>query len=50
MMREIGTMAILNRHWLSRHRPGATLLGVSLAFVPVASTANKEIPHHGPRY
>jgi hypothetical protein len=50
MMRETGTMAIWNCHSLSRHRPRAILLGVSLAFVPVASTANEEIAHHHPKY
>jgi hypothetical protein len=50
MMREIGTMAIWNRHLLSRHRQGAILLGASLAFVPVASTADKEIAHHRPKH
>ncbi len=51
MMREIGTIAIWNRHSLSRYRPGAILIGASLAFVPVASKANEEIlAHHCPKH
>jgi hypothetical protein len=50
MMREIGTMAIWNRHLLSHYCPGAIWLGAFLAFVVVASTANEEIAHHRPKY
>jgi hypothetical protein len=50
MMQKIVTMVFWNRHLLSRHHSGAMLLGVSLAFVPVASTANSEIAHHHPKY
>jgi hypothetical protein len=41
---------IWHRHSLSHHRPGAILLGFSLAFVLVASTANAEIAHHHPKF
>jgi hypothetical protein len=50
MMWEIGIMVIWNRHLLSHHHPGAILLGVSSAFVPVASTANAEIAQFNPKY
>jgi hypothetical protein len=50
MMWEIGTMGIWNRHLLSHHCQLVILLGVSLAFVQLACTANKEIAQHRPKY